>query len=100
MEKKKNKRKAKGEKNGDTNPNVSITNIIELNTSVKRLRLSEQIFKKQDLGAPFKNLSADTQVAAEAQVQSSAQRRGLKDLVLPQLQHRDGDSIPGPEVSV
>ena len=35
-----------------------------------------------------KNLTAMAQVVAEAGVQSLAQCSGLKDLVLPQLQHR------------
>ena len=35
-----------------------------------------------------KNLTAAAQVAVELQVQSPAQHSGLKDLVIPQLQHR------------
>ena len=36
----------------------------------------------------IKNLTAAAQVAMEAQVRSPAQGSGLKDLALPQLQHR------------
>ena len=45
-----------------------------------------------------KNLTAAAQAAVEVQVQSPAQRSGLKDLALLQLWHRL-DSVPDPGTS-